>query len=228
MASCNGDPTIPPSPATYRVTAILVKNLAADSAGLYVTLTKSNLTYKKATVSLGSTTLDTNAAGYFKRFGSAQIKFDSSYILSIVDGSTFDTTLTIHMPDSFTLTSPDVRFFSGMSETVSWSPSVSADGYILATQPPDTAAYDGYEEYVATNSGTITPDPFLDASNNRIVGTHLILVAAYIGAPVKCPAFFFDIPAQGNPADNVASEIIVGRTAGMVIAEPDTIIVAAP
>jgi hypothetical protein len=226
LAACSADKIVPPvaKEKMYRVEAILVKDLHTDSASVFVTLTKSDAAYKGANVFFGLLPIDTVAAGYFRRFGPNQIYSDSSYVLTIVDDTLLDTEFTFTMPDSFVIDTR-YRFFTGGEESVAWSPSVNADGYILATVPPDTANYDGYSAYVPTTTGTIPAATFLDGLNDRIVGTHMIYAAAYIGAPVKSPAFAFDIPSTGGPADNVSGDDIAGRIAAMVIASPDSIIV---
>lgn len=226
LAACDGEEAVTPGDGpTYRVEAVLVKDLSTDSASIFVNLTKTDSVYRGADVALDSYALDTIAAGYFRHFGPATILADSSYTLTITDGTAYDTSFTIFLPDSFAINSPALRFFTGSPEPVSWSPSLTASGYILATQPPDTTAYDGYEAFVATTSGTIPSEVFLDGLVDRIVGTHMIYVASYIGAPSESRSFYFDIPDSANPADNILGEEIVGRAAGIVIAEPDSIIV---
>jgi len=226
LAACDGEQAVQPDDgATYRVEAILVKTLANDSASIYVSLTKENTAYKGADIALDGIVLDTIAAGYFRKFGPATVLVDSSYTLTVTDGSALDTGFTIFLPHGFAIESPALRFFTGSPESVTWTPSVTASRYILATVPPDTVIYDGYEAYVGTTSGAIPPEAFKDEFDNRLVGTHMIYVAAYIGAPGESPAFHFDVPDSTKPIDNITGEDIEGRVAGMVIAEPDSIIV---
>ncbi len=226
LAACDSEQGVQSdNGAMYRAEAILVKSLATDSASIYVYLTKDSEVYKGASIALDGSALDTISSGYYKEFGPTAIGVDSSYTLSLADGSSLDTTFTIFVPDSFSIESPDLRFFIGNPESVAWTASLTADRYILATMPPDTITYDGYEAYVATTDGVIPSEVFLDGLIDRIVGTHMIFVAAYTDAPSKSPAFYFDIPDSTKPADNIAGANIVGRTAGMVIAKPDSIIV---
>ncbi len=227
LAACNAEKVVPPvvQEKTYGVEAILVKDLLTDSASIFVTLTKSKTAYKGADVYLGPLPIDTTAYGYFRRFGPNQIFTDSSYMLTIVDDTLLDTELTITMPDSFEI-DKRYRFFTGGEETVDWSPSVNADGFILATVPPAIYTIAGYSAYIDSDQGTIPPATFLDSLTNKYVGTHLIYVAAYIGAPVESPTIPFDLPLTGGPADNITGEDIAGRIAGMLIATPDSIIVA--
>lgn len=226
LAACNAEKIVPPvtQEKTYRVEAVLVRDLATDSASVYVTLTKSKVAYRGADVYLGLLPIDTTSTGYFRRFGPNQILSDSSYVLTIVDDTLLDTKLTFTVPDSFVVDT-HYRFFTGGEEAVVWSPSVNADGYVLATVPPNTALYTGYSAYVPTTSGTIPAGTFLDGLNNRIVGTHMIYVSAYIGAPTQSPVLPFDLPSTGGPADNVSGDDIAGRIAAMVIALPDSIVV---
>ncbi len=227
LAACSAEKIVPPvaKEKIYRVEATLVKDLLTDSASVFITLTKSKVAYKGADIFLGLLPIDTTAAGYFRRLGPNQILADSSYVLTIVDDTLLDTELTITMPDSLEI-DKRYRFFSGGEESVAWTPSVTADGYILATVPPDIYDFAGYSAYVDADQGTIPPATFLDSLSQKIVGTHMIYVAAYIGAPIESPAIPFDLPSTGGPADNVSGDEIAGRIAGVVIASPDSIIVA--
>lgn len=227
LAACNAEKVVPPvvKEKMYGVDAILVKDLLTDSSSIFVALTKSNVIYRGADVSLGQLTIDTTSFGYFRRLGPNQIFTDSSYILTIVDGTLLDTEFTITMPDSFEI-NKRYRFFSGGEEAVDWTASANADGFILATVPPEIYNIAGYSAYIDSDRGTIPPATFLDSLSNKYVGTHLIYVAAYIGAPTESPAIPFDMPSTGGPADNITGDEIAGRIAGMLIATPDSIIVA--
>jgi hypothetical protein len=225
LAGCSGKITPPVTGSTYRVEALLVKKILPDSSAVFVTLKKNDAVYKGATVKIGGIILDTVSAGYVKNFTGSQFQFDSSYTLNIQDDDSLNLNLTLSLPDSFLINSPALRFFTGGAETVAWSASASADGFILATVPPDTAYADSaYKAYVATTQGEIPPETFLDGLN-RIVGTHMIYVAAYIGAPIDYYGLPFRIPTVGNPADNLSMSNVSGRLAGMVLAAPDSIIV---
>lgn len=227
LAACDAEKITPSQveEKMYGVNAILVRDLMGDSASVFVTLTKSKAAYRGADVYLGQAQIDTVATGYYRRFGVNQILPDSSYVLTIVDDTMLNAQLTFTMPDSFEI-DKHFRLFSGGEEEVIWSPSVNADGYILATVPPVGVNDSGYTAYVISDRGTIPAATFLDSLDNKIVGTHMIYAAAYIGAPVKSPDIPFYIPTVNNPADNVSGEKIAGRIAGMVIASPDSIVVA--
>jgi hypothetical protein len=226
LAACNAEKITPPQVVekTYGVDAILVRDLMGDSASIFVTLTKSAAAYRGADVYLGQAQIDTIATGYYRRFGVDQIQPGSTYVLTVVDDTILDAQLTLTMPDSFEV-DKHYRLFQGGEEEVLWSPSVNADGYILATVPPVGVNDSGYTAYVISDRGTIPAATFLDSLSNKIVGTHMIYVAAYIGAPIKSPDIPFYIPTVNNPADNVSDDNIAGRIAGMVIASPDSIVV---
>ena len=128
------------------------------------------------------------------------------------------------MPDSFEI-NKHYRFFVGGEEEVTWTPSANADGFILATVPPEIYDLPGYSAYVSSDRGTIPPETFLDELSARISGTHMIYVAAYTGAPIQSPALPFDVPSVDIPPDNVTGDNIAGRIAGIVVATPDSIIV---
>ena len=221
---CSGDITPPAGGSNYHVEAILVKKTLPDSAAFFMTLKKNNVVYKIASVRLSGIVIDTNQYGYVKHFAGAQFPVDSSYTLNIKDDS-LDVNLTLALSGGFAINSPGLRTFTGSAEPVSWTVSTNSDGYILATLPPDTTVYyDAYEAYVSITQGTIPPEFFLDGLN-RIVGTHMIYVAAYIGAPIDFYELPFVIPDLNNPGDNLSRARLSGRLAGMVIAAPDWIVV---
>ncbi len=227
MVACEGDLTRPGQTATYRVETMLVKRLPTGAAHLDLTFIRNGSYYKKADITLAGIALDTSVCGYCKDFTPAQIAVDSCYILNIKDSTFLNINLTISLPGAFSIDGPSLRNFIGNAEPVAWTISDGTDGYILATKPPESAGTsDGYEDYVSGITGAIPPETFILNINDRIVGTHMIYVASYIGAPVDFPSLLFDIPTASNPADNVSYPIITGRTAGMVIAAPDSIIVS--
>lgn len=221
---CEADITPPESGSNYQLEALLVKETIPDSAAFFMTLKKNDVVYKGASVKLAGIVIDTNQYGYVKYFAGSQFLPDSSYTLYIGDDS-LDANLTLSLPGNFSINSPGIRTFTGNAEPVSWTVSTGADGYILATLPPDTTQlYDAYEAYVGTTQGAIPPEFFLDGGN-RIVGTHMIYVAAYIGAPIDFYDLPFVIPDLNNPGDNLTGTNISGRLAGMVITAPDSIFV---
>ncbi len=228
LGGCSGETTRPLDGATYRVQALLYKELLTGGAHLEVTLSKNGSNFKEATVTLDGMEVDTNIFGYSQQFGASQILVDSSYVLNIQDSSRLNIDLTISLPGACSINSPAIRHYTGDPVSVEWTISTGSHGYILATSPPDSAITDnGYEEYVSGISGTIPPEAFVINVDERILGTHGIYVASYVGAPTAFPSLAFDIPVANNPDDNVSGTRIKGRVAGMVIAAPDSIIVAA-
>ena len=224
LVACHADVTPPTTSSTYQFQAMLVKMTLPDSAAFFMTLEKDGAPYKGASVRLAGIVIDTSQYGYVKYFLGEQFAADTSYTLNIKDDS-IDVDLTLTLPGDFAINSPGIRNFTGSAEPVSWTVSTQSDGYILATLPPDTTIYyDAYEAYVGTTQGSIPPEAFLDG-DNRIVGNHMIYVAAYNGAPIDFYELPFIIPELNNPADNYSGSNISGRLAGMVIAAPDSVIV---
>ena len=227
LISCDGDLTRPTEAPNYQVEAVLAKYLEDGSARIDLTLTRNDSLYKKADITLGSISLDTSQAGYYKNFIPSQIETGQIYTLNIQDSSFLNVNLSISMPGGFGINMPAVRHFTGDPVSVEWTVSVGTGGYILATEPPDTAATDdGYEAYVSGTLGTIPADAFMFNIIDRILGTHRIYAVSYTGAPSAFDSIPFDIPTANNPANNITEDNITGRSAGMVIAVPDTIIVA--
>ena len=222
--ACSGELNQPDKGSNYRVEAMLTRDLSTDSAWIIVALTKNDLAYKGADVTIDSILLDTNSAGYFKKLGATNYPTGSTHTLNIQDVDTLDVDLTLRLPGSFVIDAPSNRQFTGSPVPVQWLPSTGAAGYILATEPPvaDTSVHP-YSAYVTITQGSIPPETFLYNDNSRIVGTHMIYVAAYTGAPIADSQLPFELPATNGYADNVSLNKVTGRVAGMVVAEPDSI-----
>lgn len=226
LISCEGEGTSPVMVNNYRVEAILYKEILTGNAHVDMVLKKNGDYYNLAAATLDGIALDTVFCAYSKNFGSA-IKPDSSYILNIVDSSYLSINLTITIPAAFAINSPAIRNFTGDPVAVEWTLSDNNDGYIMATSPPDSALTDeGYETYVTGITGTIPSGTFEYNPTNRILGTHKIFVAAYSGAPPSFSILPFDFPTANSPADNIDLNNVDGRVAGLLIAPPDSIIVA--
>ena len=228
LAGCGGSLTSPGTPDSYQVSALLVKEMATDSARVEVTLKKNGVLYSEAYLTLRGLVLTGDSTGYRRTFTPAQISADTSYTLNIKDSSFLNVNLTISLPDTLSITNPDFRYFTGGVVPVQWIGGTSGDGYILATAPPAAApdSADGYSTYTLSNSGNIPTTAFMYNATDRIVGNHHIYVASYIGAPVAAPALPFDLPNSGAPAANVAVGKVTGRLAGVILSPPDSINVA--
>lgn len=228
LGGCSGEPVAPGSKIDYRVEGVLVKSLDDGSARIDLTLTKDSIAYKKAVITLGATVLDTNAYGYTKTFSSSAIAVGQTYNLNIHDSTSLNTNLTISMPGSFTANVTNLalsRVYSGGSVTVDWTAATGADGYILATDPPSTYPADtGGAMYYTITDGALTPVAF-QYDGDLVAGTHMVYVAAYIGAPTETPGLPIAIPTDNNPDDNVSKTILFGRLAGMVLSVPDSVVV---
>ena len=228
FTSCSGDLTQPAGDAEYQVTAVLVKYLDSGVARIDLVLRKNDTLYKMADISLSGIELDTGSTGYFKNFTISQILPGTSYTLNIQDNTNLDISLPITIPGAFSINKPALRHFTGDPVAVEWTISESTGGYILATSPPDSAVTDdGYEAYISGTSETIPADAFLLNINDKILGTHMIYTASYTGAPSFFDSLPFDIPVANNPDENVSLPKISGRSAGIIVAIPDSIIVSA-
>lgn len=213
----------------YVINAILVKNVGTDSARIDVLLTRNKDTITSAVVTLNNDTLETNSTGYYQNYGTGLVPVDTTYTLSIIDSTLLDRDISIRLAGTPVINSPTFRFYTGSAEAVSWTGGANADGFILATVPPDSASVDtGYSAYTALVSGTIPSSAFEQGINDRIIGMHMIYVAAYNGAPIADNFIPFDLPSIDVPGDNVAGNTVSGRTAGIVIGLPDSISVSNP
>ncbi|MEE9443341.1 MAG: hypothetical protein V3V99_11820 [candidate division Zixibacteria bacterium] len=228
MTGCGGDLTNPGSgdEDSYTVAAVLTKSLETDSAFIEISLLKNNQVFTEANVTLASIEISSNTVRYYRAYGPDTILVGNSYQLQISDSTTQILSTNITLPGSVTINGPDIRNYTGGAEAVAWSGSSGSSGYILATTPP--AAFsdlDGYGEFTGNLSGSIPSETFMLNLTDRIVGTHMIYVAAYTGAPFDGDAIPFDIPATGRPANNITTGDVTGRVAGIVISSPDSIIV---
>jgi hypothetical protein len=233
LGGCSEKSVTPTQKKTeYRVEGVLVKDLSNGSARIDLTLTKNSVAYNKAVITLGSTVLDTNTYGYVMIFSPSDIIVGQDYNLNIHDSTALNTDLTISLPGSFadTVTIPANRVYVSGDVHVSWGTAAGADGYILATVPPPGAITDsGYTAYYTTvGNQVITPDGVFTYNGDPVSGTHKVYVAAFNGAPVKTLGFPFLVPTVNSPVDNVVSQILGGRLAGMVIPAPDSVIVPTP
>ncbi|MFH1699346.1 MAG: hypothetical protein ABIE07_02065 [Candidatus Zixiibacteriota bacterium] len=228
IAGCGGHLTNPGGGGgdSYAVEAVLVKSLETDSAFIEISLHKNNQVFTEATISLAGIAITSDSTHYYRAYGASQILAGNSYQLLISDSATQILSTNISLSGSMAINGPDVRNFTGGAEAVAWSGSLGSSGYILATTPP--AAFsdlDGYGEFTGILSGTIPAETFMLNLTDRIVGTHLIYVAAYTGAPFNNEGIPFDIPTLGNPVNNISNGSVSGRVAGIVISSPDSIIV---
>jgi hypothetical protein len=232
LSACSGDLNPPqPEGSEYRVEAILLKKLYPQGVSVFVKLEKDLEKYTGADIFLEGDQLAINDSGYFGYYLSEEFPSDSDYILTIEDDSVI-MPLVIHLPGSFVIQSPDVRYFTGQPIPVSWTAAPTADGYIVATQPPDTVVagttgvvIEGFSTYWATTQMSIPSEAFL-VGDYRIPGLHFIHVAAFHGAPFDYYGLPFKIPEVGNPEDNLSLPRASGRLCGMVLAPPDSVYVA--
>ncbi|MEZ5360631.1 MAG: hypothetical protein R3F48_17595 [Candidatus Zixiibacteriota bacterium] len=229
LVGCGGDLTGGGTKDTYVVYATLVKNVQTDTARIDVLLTRNGDTITTATVALNNDTLETNTIGYYQTYGAGTIPVNAVYTLSLVDSTLLDRAISIRLAGAPIITNTGFRFYTGSAEAVSWTGGANADGFILATMPPASASVDtGYSAYVAVNNGTIPSEAFELGVNDRIIGMHMIYVAAYNGAPIANTFIPFDLPKLLIPGDNISGSNISGRAAGIVIGLPDSISVSNP
>ncbi len=228
FSGCGGDLTgSGDSDDVYTIRAVLVKLQETDTARIDVLLTKNGDTSKSAVISLGGNELDTNETGYYKDYIAGQLPIDTDYTLNVSDSGSIDIDFSIRLSDAVTITDAGFRFYTGSAEAVNWTGGGMGTGYILATMPPGSATVDtGYTAYTGILTGTIPSEAFEMNLSDRIEGIHKIYVASYTGAPIASDFIPFDLPKTLVPADNVSETNITGRTAGIVVAVPDSISVS--
>jgi hypothetical protein len=228
IIGCGADLT-KPDPVdedSFSVEAVLVKNLETDSAFVEISLLKNNQALASASVTLAGLEISGDSGSYSRAYGPGPISAGNSYLLVISDSTAQILSTNITLPGSVVINGPDIRNFTGDPEAVAWSGSSGSSDFILATTPP--AAFsdeNGYGEFTGNLSSTIPSETFVLISTDRMLGTHMIYVAAYTGAPFDSDAIPFDIPTVGRPANNISVDSVSGRIAGIVISSPDSIIV---
>jgi len=185
-------------------------------------------------------------AGNQLTFFSSRFDIDSVYVLAnnstyaypnsiqtveLTDGSDFADTVTVSVPDSFSIVNivPANHQLEGLDQlSLEWTGSNRVESYVLAVVLEDSA-YTGYgfslyADEQAT-SGTIPPEAFsLSDGLNPDTGLYVVYVYAITGAPDTSVAnALLPVPLPGQLADNVSGPALTGRFGSVVITAYDTV-----
>lgn len=241
-----------PESNTYRLEAVLVNDLNAnvvtgDTARVTVLAERNDSLLTTANVTLGNITLVFNRTTfafdsvYSFDFGPSSLVETGAYGMGLVDSSRFGDTITLVVPDTFS-----VDFYTGDSTIpntngqeiqISWTASANSDGYVVAVVLEDSAYTGfGYSEYVTsqTTQTTIPPDAYRLTTDTAGVaqldtGWYNIYIYSYSGLPdslwsepllpVPLPSSFGDNVDVPNLAGRIGSVSVTRRVRSQVVSE---------
>ena len=153
QGGCDGYPSKhkPEETFSYRFEGTLVKDLNTDSARIVVTLTRDDSTLSNAEIRFDGDSLAYSAdSTYYRAILPANAYPAGSYDIKIRDSSFFHDTLTTDLADSFaigTVLPARGEKIPSESVTLTWSPSLGTNGYIMAVVKCDSLyTQSGYSE----------------------------------------------------------------------------------
>lgn len=232
LSGCSGNlTTSSTSGSTYRLDAILVKDMLTENARIDVSLEKNGSTYTGAdSVKLSTFKLLKGTSSYYRDLAADLILPAHTYTLSIYDANLYySAAITVPGAFTFSVTAPANHqpYVSG-AVSVEWSVSAYANGYILATVPPSGAL--ASSSYITGQSASIPATYFQYSGSPTTDSVFHIYMGAYWGAPISSTAIPFNMPIASVPADNVSvtSLSLTGRIASIVIPVYDSVFVPLP
>jgi len=233
QGGCDGYPSkYKPSPTfSYRFEGALVKDLNTDSARIVVTLTRDDSTLSNAEIRFDGDSLAYSAdSTYYRATLPADAYPAGSYDIKIRDSSFFHDTLTTEVADSFaigTVLPARGEKIPSESVTLTWSPSLGTNGYIMAVVKCDSLyTQSGYSEYVIPmdTTGTFPNEIFTLPNDEPDTGLYYLYVYSYVGRPDSAlSANILPVPLPGQLADNISVKDLDGRFGTIVVAVFDSI-----
>lgn len=233
QGGCDGYPSkYKPSPTfSYRFEGALVKDLNTDSARIVVTLTRDDSTLSNAEIRFDGDSLAYSAdSTYYRATLPADAYPAGSYDIKIRDSSFFHDTLTTEVADSFaigTVLPARGEKIPSESVTLTWSPSLGTNGYIMAVVKCDSLyTQSGYSEYVIPmdTTGTFPNKIFTLPNDEPDTGLYYLYVYSYVGRPDSAlSANILPVPLPGQLADNISVKDLDGRFGTIVVAVFDSI-----
>jgi len=230
---CDSYPTKhEPTPTySYRFEGGLVKDVNTDFTHIIATLTRDDSTLPGAEIRFGGDSLAYSADSTYYRavFPAGDYPADS-YDVEIRDSSFFHDTLAAYIADSFAIGTvlPTRREkIPSESVTLTWSPSLGTNGYIMAVVKCDSLyTQSGYSEYVIPmdTTGTFPNEIFTLPNDEPDTGLYYLYVYSYVGRPDSAlSANILPVPLPGQLADNIDENDLGGRFGTIVVAVFDSI-----
>lgn len=216
---------------SYRFEGALVKDLNTDFTHIVATLTRDDSTLPGAEIRFGGDSLAYSAdSTYYRAVLPAGDYPAGSYDIEIRDSSFFHDTLTTGVADSFaigTVLPARGEKIPSESVTLTWSPSLGTNGYIMAVVKCDSLyTQSGYSEYVIPmdTTGTFPNEIFTLPNDEPDTGLYYLYVYSYVGRPDSAlSANILPVPLPGQLADTVLTKDMEGRFGTIVVAVFDSI-----
>ncbi len=243
QSGCNGSSDIlnPPIYDRYRITGALIKDanldsIIVDSTRIAVTLTRQDMVLATALIRFDGDTLIYNDISYpidsvysFKDSIKGLVASDL-YNLIITDGSLFQDTAKIYVPDTFSIVSvvPGTRISNGGDQIrLDWTSAAGIQGYAVGVvMRGNEYQGKGYSQYVTTltTDVTIPPDAFRQTDpNTPDTGWYYLYVYGYTGAPDSAlSSRLLPVPFPSQLADNVIGTDLGGRLGAIVVSKKDS------
>lgn len=217
--------------AAYRLSGFFVKDVNRYSCHSEVALWREDSTLATADILFGDDTLTYLDDVYQMTVVPESVYPESSYYLQIRDSSLYRDSVEAYVADTFSIgiTVPPNRENPGGTEMLlTWTGSLTADGYVVATVPRYMAYHaHGYSAWVSNQSTTetIPPGAFRWSDGiNPDTGWYFVYVYAYTGVPdSSLSAGMLPVPMPGQPPDNIDRERLTGCFGAVTVALRDSV-----
>lgn len=222
----------------HNMFGIFVKNQQADSTQVLAQffrndewLTDAELTFSGQPMLFSFCTYCPDTL--YVRLDTSAAEYDAGeHRLSLEDSTIFTDTVTVAVPDTFSLMEvidPATRLNNGGNQvSLDWSGVAGAEGYIMATVPRGHAyTGTGYSLYAASGAtgGTIPRLAFwMSGGNEPDTGWYDIYVYAYTGAPDSALSHkVLPVPLPEQRPDNIDSQYFNGRIGSLCVSRRDSV-----
>ena len=233
VVGCNTAPNRSDSlqDATYRLSGFFVKDVNRYSCHSEVALWREDSTLETADILFDDDTLAYLDDVYQMTVLPESVYPAGSYYLQLGDSSLYRDSVEAYVADTFSIEiiDPATRDNPGGTQvSLTWTNSLSADGYIVATVPRYIAYHArGYSAWVSSQSTgeTIPPDAFPWSDGiNPDTGWYFVYVYAYTGVPdSSLSAGMLPVPMPGQPLDNIDRERLTGCFGAVTVALRDSV-----
>ncbi len=233
QGGCDGYPSKhkPQPTLSYRLEGVLVKDANTNFTHIVAALTRNDSTLSGAEIRFDGDSLAYSVdSTYYRAVFPAGDYPAGSYNIEIRDSSLFHDTLAADVASSSAIgTVLPVRREKTPSEsvTLTWSPSLGTDGYIMAAVKRDSIyTRSGYSEYVIPmdTTGTFPNEIFTLPNDQADTGLYYLYVYSYTGSPDSAlSANILPVPLPGQLSDNISVKDLEGRFGTIVVAAHDSV-----
>lgn len=232
--SFKGGPTQPIPSHAYQLNGVAVRDMNSNVEQVFVSFKRDTLAFDSALIKFDNVVLTSLGQGYYRAQTPAiSLKANISYTISVsYPKDNLDFSMPVIVPDTFSIDSSSLdaleRLYRGGKNSaisIEWSPSLNAEGYMVAAIPQDPNAPNYYSAAIlgdAVLGATIPPTGFYDPNADTLVtGLYLLYAASYRETFSDYPDLPFPLPA--GLSDNIALQKMKGRFGASTIARYDTI-----